>query len=164
MKSNKAITLTTLVLTVIIILIITGAVIAQSINSLDLRTVNDLYNDLELLENRVNLYYMKYGTLPVNSEFTGSDDFKSVANPNDNSKYYVINLNMLDALTLNRKISGIGDDVYVINDATHTVYYPQGVNSNNKMYYSLTEEYTVMSNITDFERNYSQIEYIEGTF
>lgn len=71
-------------------------------------------------------------------------------NPNDGDEYYIIDLEKLEGLTLNY---GYGDDyktakntpdsittdldeVYIINKATHQIYYPSGVFADDFMYYS----------------------------
>lgn len=109
-------------------LIITGTVVTISISSLNTKNLTNLYADLKSLNDKIAVYYNSYGELPVKEKFTGSYNFAIVANPNDDAdSYYVIDVNKLDNLLLTKKISGTGDDVYIINKRTHTIYYPKGV-------------------------------------
>lgn len=142
MKKNKGITLISLVITIIIMLIISGTIIVQGINNFKIQNMNKLYNDLELLNDKITIYYAKYGTIPVKGEFTGSQDFKTEKNPNDNEIYYVIDLDKLENLTLNNRIANEGDDVYIINDETHTIYYPKGLEIDGIIYYCIDNNYT----------------------
>lgn len=124
-------------------LIITGTVVTISISSLNTKNLTNLYADLKSLNDKIAVYYNSYGELPVKEKFTGSYDFAIVANPNDDADlYYVIDLNKLENLLLTKKISGTGDDVYIINEKTHTIYYPEGVSLDGEIYYRLPGEYT----------------------
>ncbi len=125
MKNNKGITLISLMLTVIIILILTSAIIFNTKNQLQMRTVQYLFADIEMLNSKVDDYYLKYGELPrlcdyTNGEtinFKNKNDFldslndKASAensnlniekiNQNDGDEYIVIDLEKMDGLTLN---------------------------------------------------------------
>lgn len=145
MKKDKGITLIALVITIIVMSIIAGTVIFQALNMVQSRELNKLYNDLRSLEDKVNLYYTEYGGIPVIGEYTGTINFQQVRNPNDSDKYYVININELENLTLNFNISNSGDDVYIINDITHTIYYAKGLELNGETYYRLPGEFTIIN-------------------
>ena len=126
-KGNKGLTLISLVLTVIIILIISAAMIYNAQNQLQMKTIQNLYNDIENLNAKVDEYYLKYGELPKlcmytypNNEddvtnFNSKDEFynslKAKAeernailnenlNPNDSDEYIVIDIEKLDNLIL----------------------------------------------------------------
>ena len=145
MKKEKGITLIALVITIVVMSIIAGTVIYEAINMVQSQEINKLYNDLRTLEDKVNLYYTEYGGIPVKGEYTGPTTFQMVKNPNDSNKYYVIDINELDNLTLNYSISNEGNDVYIINDTTHTIYYAKGLGVNGKTYYRLPEEFSIIN-------------------
>ena len=63
-RNNKGVTLISLGVTVIIILVITGAIIFNTKNQLMMREIQDLTTDIELLDSKVDEYYLKYGELP----------------------------------------------------------------------------------------------------
>ena len=125
-KENRGLTLISLILTVIIILIITAAMIYNTKNQLQMRTIQNLKNDIETLNSKVDEYYLKYGELPKLSNYTypdndavtdpkGTNDFKAILkkmaegrgadlnktiNLNDGDEYIVIDLEKLDNVSL----------------------------------------------------------------
>lgn len=62
---NKGITLVALMVTVIVLLIITTAGISTSLDRFEINNYRKMKNDLELLEDKVSDYYLKYEGLPV---------------------------------------------------------------------------------------------------
>jgi len=125
-KNNQGLTLISLILTVIIILIITAAMIYNTKNQLQMKTVQNLSNDIETLRAKVDDYYLKYGELPKLSNYTypndnrvtdpvSKDDFEDLinkkakerdavlntkVNEKDGDEYIVIDIEKLDNLTL----------------------------------------------------------------
>ena len=141
-KNNKGITMITLIITIIVISIISGVTIYESVKDIKARKIDLLYADLELLEDKVNTYYLNYGGLPIKEKFNGSENFKTVKNVNDNDVYYVIDISSLDGVSLNMKLDFTGDDVYIMNEKSHTVYYPKGLTIDNETYYTLPKQYS----------------------
>lgn len=130
-------------------LIITGAVVTISISSLNTKNLTNLYTDLKSLNDKISVYYNSYGELPVKEKFTGSYDFVIDANPNDDADlYYVIDASKLNNLILAKNISWSGDDVYIINEKTHMIYYPKGISLDGEMYYRLPGEYSKIEDTT----------------
>ena len=100
-----------------------------------------MYNDVEELENKVAIYYLNYGYLPVNKERPAEFKVKSI-NPNDSEEYYEIDLSVLDDLDITYGKKELGeDDVYIINYESHTVYYVKGVTYEEKTHYTRPVEY-----------------------
>ena len=146
--NNKGITLIVLALAVTILIIISTILIYNARNGVKMRTLIRMRNDIELLDNKVDEYYVKYGALPGEILYPKS---KLVFNkePNDNDKYYVIDLKALDGIRLNygsdysKITTGMTDaqigqytDVYVVNEQSHHIYYVKGVNIDGIMYYT----------------------------
>lgn len=124
-------------------LIITGTIITVSTNNLKTKNLSNLYTDLKSLDDKIAVYYNKYGTLPLKEKFMGSYNFKTVANPNDDpEEYYIIDINKLESLILTKKLTWTENDVYIINTKTHTVYYPEGVTLDGEKFYRLPGEYS----------------------
>lgn len=146
MKNNNGVTLVILVITILVMIIITGTIAYNVTINMESTKITKLYTDLELLQDKISLYYAKYGGIPVKEEFTGSDNFKTAANPNDNDTYYIIDLSLIDNLTLNYNITNTGDDLYIINDTTHTIYYPKGLEIDGEVHYRLPDKYTKIEN------------------
>ena len=145
MQKNRGITLTVLVITVIIMLIIISTVSYNSWEALQIKNFNKLTTDIDLLQDRVLIYYSNYGSLPIleNNSYTKQqigipeDQISS----KDGDKYYVINLEQLDNVTLNygRGYKNIENskDIYIINETSQVVYYMQGIEYDGKVYYTI---------------------------
>lgn len=150
LKSNKGVTMVALGVTILIIVIITSTLVYNSFTGMSTRTLNNMYNDVELLENKIAAYYVKYGQLPIlNLLYTDISTIKDI-NVNDNGNYYVIDLSLLPNLTLNfgkgyksiKQGDTSNNDVYVINEQSHNVYYPAGVKYDGIMYYTVQANYS----------------------
>ncbi len=106
-------------------------------------------NDLELLADKVSNYYLRTGNIPVVLDssgnkvqytFTTLDFDKDSA---DNSVYYILDLEAMDGLLLNYGKEGFksintSEDVYVINEQSHVIYYVKGIKLNEKLYHYIT--------------------------
>lgn len=151
-KDEKGITLISVVMAVIIMLIITGMLIYQSNNNIEIKALTNMKNDIELLDGKIKVYYSKYGNIPKLQEYTNTDmiiNNASIKNPNDGDKYYVIDLTSLENVSLNygKDFENITTnteltDVYIINEKSQTIYYPKGVEVDGSMYYRIPGEYT----------------------
>lgn len=102
-----------------------------------------------------------------------------VVNPNDSLEYYIIDLEKLDGLMLNygymndynnvkqaikngTEITDITsyDDVYIINKATHQIYYPSGIFVDEFMHYSYNLDTNKQAD--ELPSEYQRVEYIES--
>lgn len=144
-KENKGITLVSLVVTIIILLILTGITIHNFSMSNEKAYYNKMISDIEQLNDKIVVYYNKYGEIPKYDE----DDERSRTIIIDGIKYYEIVLSKLDNITLNYG-KGYGEsnnlvidksDVYVVNDALE-VYYVQGISLNGERHYCLEDNYS----------------------
>lgn len=158
-KINRGVSLISLALAIALMMLISGVLIYNVVNISDMKELNNMYNDIEILEDRVSVYYNKYNGLPViktNMYTTTQLGIpQDKLNPNDNSVYYEIDLPALDNLTINYgKKAGNLNDVYVINEQSHTIYYKQGITIDSITYYTMQEQYT--------EVNYGAIEPVLG--
>lgn len=141
MRNNRGVTLITVAIAVIVMLIILATILFNARNTTSSQKIDNMYNDLNIVKDKVNIYYWKYGSLPIKEEYTQISQIPSnVLNPNDSGKYYVIDLNSLENLSLNS--NNAGQNIYVINETTHTIYFPSGVEVEGITYYRLPEEYT----------------------
>lgn len=151
LTSNKAITLVTLVLTIVLILLISGTMGYYTTSGLSLQKVNNMYSDIEQIQSKVDEYYIKNKDLPILNE-TGIVNFSNSINVNDSSDYYVIDLSKLGNMSLNYgkefesvKASNSLDtytDLYIINAQSQTIYYLKGIKYEDKFYYTKPLEYT----------------------
>lgn len=165
MKSEKGITLVTLVITLIvfIILMTTFTVNIDTFRNQTMRT--NLENDVMALREEIEIYYASKKELPVINLYTNLSMIQSQKNVNDNDKYYIIDIRKLDvALKYDKdfnvalarpRTEEIEDllDLYIINELTHTIYYPKGVEYNGVILYTLPEYFSnVQGKVTDEDK------------
>ena len=143
-RKNEGITLITLAIAVVILVIISSLLVYNAKTGIKLRNLDMMYNDIELLSDKVNSYYTKYGALPASIEYI--EDIAFQPEPNDSTIYYVIDLNALDGISLNygygfKNITSEEDtlgnnDVYIINEDSHHIYYAKGIEMDGTVYYT----------------------------
>src|SRR5574344_1668709 len=101
LKSNKGITLTVLVITIIILLMISTAIIHTVADNLSSKGVNDMYTDIKAIEDKVSVYYVKYGNIPKAEQVEVSIPSAIVtSNQNNGANFYYVDLSKLDGLSL----------------------------------------------------------------
>lgn len=155
-KNQKGITITSLVVVIVLILIISGTLIYNAITGANLRRLNRMYNDIELLSDKVSNYYAKYGDIPVKYDSDGNViDISSIItsvipsdsrDANDDNIYYILELVNLKGISLNYgkdydKITSLtqvtkDSDLYIINKQSHKIYYLKGVGFEGTTYYT----------------------------
>ena len=89
-KSQKGITIVTLIIMIIFILILTGTIVYNSNSSNKAVTYNNMIADIKLLEDKILIYFNKYGEIPKTSRTIEID----------NIIYHEIDLSKLDNVTL----------------------------------------------------------------
>lgn len=149
-KSNKAIALVSLLITIAVMLIITSITISVSYDRFKINNLNKMLNDLEFLRDKVSNYYLKYGVLPLlrDNETNQPIIYESIEfepNVNDNGNYYIIDLKAMEGISLNFGLEIFNnpditsDDVYIINEKSHNIYYPRGIEWDGEKYYSIAD-------------------------
>ncbi|MBR0490868.1 MAG: hypothetical protein IJJ82_02340 [Clostridia bacterium] len=166
-KNERGVTLVSLAVAIIILGIITTLLLYNVKDTKDIERVSNMYIDIEGISDRISNYYSRYGALPVTIDVTSdpivsgwiselqSENNEGPLGANDTGKFYVIDLNALENLSLNygsgfTKINGStlpeDKDVYVINENSHNIFYLHGIRVNNngviKMYYTNQEKDT----------------------
>jgi len=150
MKSNRGVALATLVVAVLIMLTITGTITYTSLDTIKLRKLDDMYNDIKVLNQKIAYYHIENDELPtlensivynnIIDVVTKEEDGEKVKlNPNDGEEnYYIIDLEKLGGITLkygrdyqkykeNSADIEKDRDVYIINKDSHTIYYLKGI-------------------------------------
>lgn len=169
-KKNRGITVITLSIAVIIILIVTGMLVYSAKDSIYVKNLTNMQNDISNLRDKISLYYSQYGALPASTQYTNTSmlsRFPLGANDDVNG-FLIIDLKALDGLTLNygkdyekyKENNSIDQselmDIYVINQKSHNIFYVQGVgvneNGTTKMYYTdYTQEDEEAVNIVEIK-------------
>lgn len=150
MKSEKGITLLTLVITIVLMIILTFTISVNIQPYKEQRAKTNFEQDMQNLREEILQLYARTKWVPIRNPYTNTSMLEDIKNVNDNENYYVIDINYLD-VTLNngagfKKIikersetDPITDilDVYIINEKTLTIYYPKGVTYGGRTYYRL---------------------------
>lgn len=168
LKNKRGISLTTMVITVMIMLIIMGTLVYSAVDSVKIRKLNKLYNDLRQLDDAVGIYYLKNGELPVdttkesivvnNNDSIDTLNTKNIAfvlkngattaikdnffNPNDfDSTGPNATYQFLKLNLLDNLTLNYPTNEYIVNTKSHTIYNFTGVTVDKKSYHSLPLEY-----------------------
>lgn len=130
-SQNRGITLVSLIITIIILLILSGAAITGINNSNDVSAYNNMIADLTLLEDKILVYYNRYGEIPR---------VESSNKTINGIVYYKIDLTKLENVTLNYGTVDEGDetDIYLVNDNLE-VYYFKGIEKSEIMHHTRTD-------------------------
>ena len=168
-KQEKGVTLSILVITIIVLLILTSTLIYNAKGSIHIQNTTKLYNDLELLREKVSEYYNEYGEIPGKIEYTNIGNLSNVLSKNnDTGKFYVIDLEAMKGISLNygKDYENIKNnpnnansytDIYIINENSHNIFYVNGV--------TITKDDTSTTYYTDYpepDETTVDLRYIEG--
>lgn len=133
-KNCKGVTLIALTVAVVILMIISSVLIYNAKNGIKLRNIKMLQNDIEILDNQIASFYVKYGAIPALQQYT--EDVSRFKQANDNDIYYIIDLSALEGITLNYGTNEEKDDIYIINEQSHHIYYAKGIETDGVWYYT----------------------------
>lgn len=146
-NSEKGIELITLAVTIIVMIVISTVLVYYSTSGIKIKKLRDMENDIEILSDKINIYIVKNNTLPVSIKYLGPRKF--IPQANDNDVYYVINLSLINDISLNygndyysintESDTNSLEDVYIINEQSHNIYYPRGINVNGTTYFTVDE-------------------------
>lgn len=158
LKNEKGITMVAIVITIVILLIIVSTVSFSSKNGIDMKNINNMYSDIIILEEKIASYYLKYDALPIKGSVLVYDDLPDAIKntsiyPNNNEEYYIIDLSLIDNISLNNaRDASNASDVYIINTQSHIIYYLKGVSveeytsgikkEEKNTYYTIPRDYT----------------------
>ncbi len=154
MKTERGVTLVALTITVIILLIVSSILIYNANDNIQIKRLTSMYNDVSNLRDKVASYYKEYGAIPAKIEYTAVSHLKDagVIGANDGDKFYVLDLERLDGVTLNfgkdyekvrkQQYTDINQlkDLYIINEKSHNIFYSEGIqvkdNDTIKIFYT----------------------------
>lgn len=178
LKQEKGISLISLAVAIIILVIITNILVYNAKDSVHIKNLTSMYNDISNLREKISNYYSIYGDIPAKIKYENTqeiDKLKSakVIGVNDReNEYYIIELSALEGLTLNlgrdyETIKSMGtitpdkqtqvnslEDIYIINKNSHNIFYIAGISDGNGKYY-----YTDDKNI---DKAKIDLRYVEG--
>jgi len=171
-KKEKGIALVSLIITIAVMTIVASTVIYVSLDRFEINNLRKMYNDIELLQDKVSNYHLKYGVLPILRDSTNVvvqysyTELNFSKNSADNEVYYILDLKAMEGISLNYGEKGFqnpntSDDVYIINEKSNTIYYVKGVVLGETRYHTLKNN---NSSINDtIPPSSPQINVISGT-
>lgn len=135
-SNNKGISLISVLVTVILMLIILSSIIFSNSRTKEIQKTMLLNSDIEELNDKVRVYYLKHETIPIdrNEKFSYyvDEDSDGKAGPTEPT-YYRLSVSSFDNLTLNNleilndhpnaELSWEDKQWYVINPETHLIYF-----------------------------------------
>lgn len=169
MKSARGISLVSLVITTIVLILLANVIIYNVRDELRLGKLENMQNDIENLRDKISSYYAQNGKIPASLEYTNVNDIKNagvISNEVDTGEFFVIDLSALENLTLNygRDFEKVKDnsgdvnsytDLYIINEASHNIFYVAGITVDNENYYT---DYTADS----IDTTSVDLRYVDG--
>lgn len=127
-NKNSGITIISLIITIIILLILSGTVYTINLSN-NAKPYNNMRSDIKQLEDKALVYYNKYRQLPKID-----DDQEWPAVTIEGKTYYKLDLSKLGSLTLNYGSEKEADDIYLINNNLE-VYYYKGIEKSGELYH-----------------------------
>ncbi len=149
-KNNRGVSLISLVITVIVLIILSNIVIYEARDNLKLGKLTEMQSDIDDLRDKVSSFYAQNGKIPATIPYTNLDKIKSagiISNMVDTGDFLVIDLSVLENLTLNKgkdfekvkespESANFYTDLYIINEASHNIFYVAGVTIDDKIFYT----------------------------
>ena len=149
LKQEKGITMVALVITVIILMILTNVLIYNAQDNIYIKALTNLYNDIDMLRDKVSEYYNEYGKIPAEIKYTNIGELKdaNILGASDKEEeFYVIDLEAMQGISLNygkdyekvktdKENANNYTDLYIINGNSHNIFYINGIEikENNKI-------------------------------
>lgn len=125
---QKGITMIALIVTVVVMLILTTIIVTDTDTGAEYKKYKLMCADVQLLEDKILIYYNEYGELPVTGEAV---DVSSIIE--SNHEFKAIDTAKLNNLTLSY---GTDEDVYIVDTTTFEVYYKNGIEYDGTIYYT----------------------------
>lgn len=171
-KNSNGITLVSLIITIAVMMIIASITVSTSMDRFEINNLNKMINDIEFLKEKVSNYYLKYNELPVVKDADNkSIEYTNInfsVDTNDNEKYYIIDLESMGDIALNYGKEGFenansSDDVYIINEKTHNIYYVKGIEWNEEYHHFISDSNGANDEEDTIPPSTPQIKVISGT-
>ena len=157
-KSEKGVTLVSLAIAVTVLVILSNIIIYNVRDNLKMGKLTEMQNDIENLRDKISLYYAQNGKIPAKVVYPNINHLKVagvISEAVDTGDFLVIDLSAIENLTLNRGFNyeniktktslteeeaKNNTDIYIINEASHNIFYVAGIEIDNEVYYTDTDE------------------------
>jgi len=155
---KKGISLVSLVIVVIIMSILAGVVLVTGTSSFRTAELSTYAVEILNIQNAVDEYHFRYDKYPVGEEITldisqVKEDFRTQfaheTISDSKIKFKVVDLSLIGISNTEYGNNITVKDAYVVSETTGKVYYLQGLEHEDKIYYTLTAELYDVSNTTN---------------
>lgn len=176
-KCNRGYSLIVLVITMVVILIISGVAISSLSTSRERRDMMNFIYDLTTMEEKIQSFYVETGTLPtpnmeplsvndVAERLEKPQEFLTQISEYDNENYYIVDLNQISGLSLKQTFRGIDalkaanpvDNGYIVNEGSLRVYVEQGLVYQKTGEKTPTTYYTITNDLSNGNEKYTSLE------
>ncbi len=146
---KKGITLVSLTIVIIIMTILAGTIVFTGNDSIGMTKINMFATEIINIQNSLDEYFVRYETYPVTTQYdfdiNNIDTIYVSQFENETNTNGVINFKKIDLSRLGIDSTEYGNnefdgDVYVVSEETGKVYYLAGVEYDNLIYYTITDE------------------------
>lgn len=155
-KKENGISLISLIIVVLALLILTNIIIYNAKDNLRIGKLKEMQNDIGNLRDKISSFYTANGKIPAKLVYHNSEAIEKIraagviSDSVDTGEFLVIDLSALENLTLNKgeDYKLIKDkselteedkqytDLYIINEASHNIFYVAGVTIDNETFYT----------------------------
>lgn len=175
LKEKKGVTMLVLILTIILIVIISGAVISNLNVTTENANLSNFANNISQIQDKARSMYILENKLPVSNvaeKLTREDLLELVETENQNAFFDELNENGegknarfykvdLDKVGVDKTIIGSEkdgeDDIYVISINSLKVYYLRGVEYDNNMYFSINSKISKIVDLPIAQQDSSEV-------
>lgn len=155
-KKEKGISLISLVVAVVVLVILTNIIIYNAKDNLKIGKLKEMQNDIGNLRDKISSFYAINGKIPAKLVYNNEEAINKIKEAGvisekvDTGDFLVIDLSALENLTLNsgqdyekvKTLTTIGEiekkwtDLYIINEASHNIFYVAGITIDNETFYT----------------------------
>ncbi len=154
---KKGISLVSLTIVIVIMAILAGVVVITAFSSAEATTLNTFAVEILNIQNAVDEYKLRYDKYPssieIEFDLTKISDKDRKQFDNETIQNSSITFNFIDVSLIGIKDTEFGNgkvtnDIYVLSETTGRVYYLEGVEYEEDVYYTLTDELYSIINAT----------------
>ena len=164
-RNEKGITIIVLVITIIVLGLISVPIVVNTSQITEFNNYKLLKEDIDNLRESISVAFFEEDISGIGPKVNYKLDFLNesqngspVKNVNDNDVYYAIDIDEVNKrLSVNIRELNYGyensdmvsgeyyygsEDVYVINEASRTIYYVKGIEYKGTVYYRIAEDFS----------------------
>lgn len=151
---KNGISLTILIITIVVLSALTGVTIALTRNELDSVELTKFIEDLEILGEAVDYYYISNGNMPITNDVYNKttlvallSDSVSISklsqqierNGDNDDEFYKIDMSLLPVSDTNKGLGLTRADIFVIDEDLKTIYYVAGKKIKDEQYFCIDQ-------------------------